>query len=126
MHETIPQPVPPAEDPRLEVARLVLAELPPIDTVTLPYAWLGRLRTALADLVAIASPGGLDNGQREVLGSALADAIEFRTPAGFCADCEACGEWPLPAGLCPDHEADVTLSEAYLHLARELGTEVDL
>jgi hypothetical protein len=58
--------------------------------------------------------------QSEVLGQALADAISYRTPEGFCRDCET-----HPAGLCDDHAADLDLTDAYLGLARELGIEVE-
>ena len=50
------------------------------------------------------------------LGQALADAIEHRTPEGFCAECET-----RPEGLCNDHAADLDLTDAYLTLGRELG-----
>jgi hypothetical protein len=59
--------------------------------------------------------------QAETLGQALADAIEHRTPDGWCADCET-----RPEGLCDDHAADLDLTDAYLALARELGLEIDL
>jgi hypothetical protein len=62
----------------------------------------------------------LDDSQREVLGQALADAISYRTPTGFCADCEV-----HPAGLCSDHAADLDRTDDYLHLAHVLGIEVD-
>ena len=54
-----------------------------------------------------------------VLGQALADAIEYRTPGSDCADCDA-----HPAGLCEDHGADLDLTDSYLALGRELGIEV--
>lgn len=75
--------------------------------------------TALAgDLVA------LDDGQREVLAQALADAIARRDPGppSDCADCML----EAPGTLCGDHEADLQLTDAYLQLADELGIEVDL
>lgn len=53
-----------------------------------------------------------------VLGQALADAIEHRTPGGDCTDCEA-----HPAGLCEDHAGDLDLTDAYLALGRELDIE---
>ena len=111
----------PLEDLRVTVARKALAELPPAEDIDRPYFWIGRLRTALSDLVSVASPGGMDNGQREVVAQALADAIGHRTPEGFCEECEA-----RPEGLCNDHAADLDLTDAYLALGRELGIEVDL
>jgi hypothetical protein len=120
MTHTIPHPAPPLEDARIAVARQALAELPDASDNERPYFWLGRLTTTLRDLVAIAAPGGLDNGQRELVGRALADAISYRTPEGFCRDCET-----HPAGLCEDHAADLDLTDAYLALARELHVEVD-
>jgi hypothetical protein len=59
-------------------------------------------------------------GQAEVLASALADAIAYRTPEGFCRDCE-----DSPSALCGEHAADLDLTDAYLALARELNLEVD-
>jgi hypothetical protein len=67
-------------------------------------------------------PGGPITGiQAEVIGQALADAIEFRRDAagGWCADCEA-----YPSGLCLDHATDLDRADDYLALARELGLEV--
>jgi len=66
-----------------------------------------------------ASAQGLDDGRREVLGQALADAIACRTPDSSCTACE-----DHPAGLCDDHAADLDLTDAYLALGRELGIEV--
>jgi hypothetical protein len=63
----------------------------------------------------------LSDGQREVLGQALGDAIEQRTPSGICADCES-----TSAGLCEPCSGDLDLTDAYLELARELSIEVDL
>jgi hypothetical protein len=64
----------------------------------------------------------LDEGQREVLASALADAIEHRSEHadGFCAACEA-----HPAAICDEGAADLELAGAYLALAAELRIEVD-
>ncbi len=63
--------------------------------------------------------GLLGDGQRGVLGQALADAIACRTPDSFCTGCE-----DHPAGLCDDHAADLDLADAYLALGRGLGIEV--
>ena len=60
----------------------------------------------------------LDGGQREVLGQALADALEYRT-FGSCKDCDV-----RPEGLCNDHAADLDLTDAYIALASYLGIEV--
>ena len=68
-------------------------------------------------------PGpALDEGQREVLASAVADAIAHRSEHadGYCSGCEA-----HPAGVCDEGAADLDLADAYLHLAAELGIEVD-
>jgi hypothetical protein len=99
---TISHPPVALENERLTVARQALAELPAAEDNDRPHFWIGRLSAALTDLVAVASPGGLDNGQREVLGHALADAIEHRTPYGDCVDCDT-----RPEGLCSDHAADL-------------------
>ena len=64
-------------------------------------------------------PADLDDGRREVLGQALADAVIYRDPSGFCPDCEV-----HPAGLCDDHAADLDVTDAYLALGRELGIKV--
>ena len=55
----------------------------------------------------------------EVLGQALADALAWRTPEGWCPQCDA-----SPAGLCDDHAADLDQTDAYLQLAAELGIEI--
>jgi hypothetical protein len=119
---TISHPTSSLEDVRVVAARKALAELPDAEDNERPYFWVGRLKTSLMALLAAWPPGargGLDNGQREVLAQALADAIAHRDPAGYCDDCEA-----RPAGLCDDHAADLDLCDAYLYLARELGIEV--
>jgi hypothetical protein len=72
--------------------------------------------TATTAVLALA----LSEAQRAVLGQALADAIEQRTPSGICADCEAAS-----AGLCEDHADDLDLTDAYLALGRELGIKVE-
>jgi hypothetical protein len=67
------------------------------------------------DVLRVVKPG-----QAETLGLALADAIAYRTPEGFCRDCEE-----SPSALCDDHAADLDRTDAYLVLARELGIEVE-
>jgi hypothetical protein len=62
-----------------------------------------------------------DEGQREVLARALADAVAYRDPDGHCLDCAG-----HPAGLCDEHAADLDLTDAYLALGKELGIEVAL
>ena len=116
---TIPHPSPPIEDYRA-LARKVLTELPATEDTDRPWYWIGRLEVALRSLADVASPGGMDTGQREVLGQALADAIKYRTP-GICEECDA-----RPEGLCNDHAADLDLTDAYIALGCELGIQVDL
>jgi hypothetical protein len=86
--------------------------------------WMLRLAAELGSVLAALdsrpAPADLDDGQREVLASALADAITYRDPGGFCPRCEA-----SLSGLCDDHAADLGLTGAYLALARELGVEVE-
>jgi hypothetical protein len=75
---TISHTAPPLDDARIVVARRALAELPEPGDNERPYYWVGRLRVLVAALVTAwpsGVPGGLDNGQREVLAFALADAI---------------------------------------------------
>ena len=120
MTNTIPHPTPPIEDVHIAGARKALAEMPVIADIERPYFWLGRLATVLQSLVDVAKPGGMDSGQREVLGAALADAIAHRTPESYCEECEV-----RPEGLCNDHAADLDLTDAYIELGRELGIEVD-
>ena len=55
-----------------------------------------------------------------VVGPALADAINYRGPAGFCADCDK-----HPAGLCEDHADDLDRTDLYLNVGRQLGIEVE-
>jgi hypothetical protein len=66
-------------------------------------------------------PATTSDAQREVLAQALADAITYRDPAGFCPGCEQ-----DPYGLCDDHAGDLDLTDSYLQLAAELGIEVEL
>jgi hypothetical protein len=81
-------------------------------------AELRRLLGQVLDYID-SRPAGLDDGQREVLSQALADAVNYRGPSGQCTACEA--EY---GGLCYDHAGDLGQSDAYLALARELGIEV--
>ena len=62
---------------------------------------------------------GLDDAQRELLGQALADAIQYRDPGGFCTACE-----DDPSNLCGDHASDLDKTDAYLALGEALGVEV--
>jgi hypothetical protein len=81
--------------------------------------WEPQACAVVAGLITRAAVGaGLTAGRREVLGQALADAIEYRTPGADCPDCDA-----HPAGLCYDHAADLDRTDAYLELGRQLGIE---
>ena len=81
---------------------------------------LAEARRQLGQLLDVIAQGAvLDDGQREAIGQALADAIQFRDRGGRCPRCEA-----SPAGLCDDHAEDLDKTGAYLALARELGIEV--
>ena len=74
----------------------------------------------VAGLITRAAAAGkgsqLTAAQREVLGQALADAIEHRTPGAHCSDCD-----DHPAGLCYDHAGDLDRTDDYLALGRQLG-----
>lgn len=56
--------------------------------------------------------------QRAVLAAVFTDALDYREPAGDCADCAS-----HPYGLCPDHAADRDRCDDYITLAVELGIE---
>jgi hypothetical protein len=56
--------------------------------------------------------------QREVLGSALADAVDYHDPP---LECSACG---AQEELCDSCAAGLARARAYLALARELGVEL--
>ena len=97
-------------------------------TATIPHEALPAAQTARARHCPLceAPPGPLRQAkpagdQLAILGQALADAIEYRQPAGLCADCD-----DHPAGLCTPHAADLDRADAYAALARQLGTEADL
>jgi hypothetical protein len=109
---------------RVANAREYLGYARKISVADLPHSALMRmaaeLRRQLGQVLDVVDVRpAIGDGQREVLGQALADAIQFRDPGGFCAGCEG-----SPAGLCDDHAADLDLTDAYLALARELGIEV--
>jgi hypothetical protein len=82
--------------------------------------WEPATVVVVAGLIRRAAMPSRPAGQLAALGQALADAISYREPSGFCADCEA-----SPAGLCDDHAGDLDKTDAYLALARDLGIEVD-
>jgi hypothetical protein len=90
--------------------RRKVAELPP----SLLMREDAELRRQLGQVLDVV------DGAAGALGLALADAIAYREPSGYCADCET-----HPAGLCCDHAADLDRTDDYLHLAAELGIEVD-
>lgn len=52
------------------------------------------------------------------VGEALADAIEYRQPSGFCRDCD-----DDPADLCAAHSRDLDRADSYAALGRQLGIE---
>jgi hypothetical protein len=95
---------------------------------TIPQGALPAVQVARARPCPLceAQPGPLCQAkpagdQLAILGQALADAIEYRQPAGLCADCD-----DHPAGLCTPHAADLDRADDYAALARQLGTEADL
>lgn len=122
---TISHTAPPLEDNRITLARMVLAELPPAEDISLPYQWIGRLRVTLQQLLEVTAPApaGLSGEQREALALALADAADYRegrASDSHCADCDQV----IPS-LCSDHLADQQLAEAYVQLADELGIHLE-
>jgi hypothetical protein len=64
--------------------------------------------------------GALAADQRAILGRAFRDALDRRTPAGGCADCDTSG-----AGLCTAHADDLGLCRAYRELGADLGLEAE-
>jgi hypothetical protein len=101
-------------DYRADLASAPLMHPPPM------AVWAQRLSRALDDIIR--APGGcLTDGQREVLGHALADAIENneRGLDDFCAGCDR-----HPSALCAGHAADLDRADSYRALARTLGIEV--
>ena len=84
-------------------------------------SWAYRLASMLGAVLDVAGQApALTPQQLVVLGQALTDAIEYRTPGADCADCDASA-----AGLCEDHAADLDKTDGYLALAHDLGIEVD-
>jgi len=61
----------------------------------------------------------LTDAQRHLLTRMASDACAYRRPGLFCHDCD-----DAPSGLCPDHEGDLDLTDAYIRLVRDLGGEV--
>ena len=109
--------VPQAREFLAGARRRKVTELPP----SILMRELAEARRQLGQVLDVVRESvSLTDEQLEVLGQALADAFVWRTPAVACADCD---EYEWLDGLCPDHAADVTLCDAYLALARELGIE---
>ena len=99
------------------VRKRKVAELPP----SLLMRDLAECRRQLGQVLdVIGEQPALSTAQLATLGQALADAVEWRQPAGVCHDCDA--EY---GGLCYDHAGDEERADAYLALARALGIEVD-
>ena len=112
-------------DLRVGQAREFLAGARKRKVTELPPSILMRedaeLRRQLGQVLDVVQADvSLTDEQLEVLGQALDDAIEWRTPSANCTGCD-----DHPAGLCNDHAADLDLTDAYLALARELGIEVE-
>jgi len=124
MQDTIPHPAIPAElAARRAAAAAALADFRAFESgasVQADWAvWAGRLAAAVRSLLEMTGTV-LDPVQLATLGLALADAAEYRQPAGLCADCDV-----HPAGLCAPHAADLDRADDYAALARQLGVEVD-
>ena len=135
MHDRIPQPPERTATPAPELAARYTAASAALadfraDLASAPLtspppmaAWALRLASALGTVLAGLGQGEtLTDTQRSVLGQAIADAIDWRTPGLACFDCDG-REIITP---CPDHLADLELCESYRALAVQLGIEVDL
>jgi hypothetical protein len=114
-------------DPRLTAARECLGHARGVQIGQTPHAGLQRmaaeLRRRLGQVLDVIGTGAIVSAdQLEVLGSALADAAEYREKRASDGTCQACDA--SPAALCADHEADFDLSDSYLELAAELRIEV--
>jgi hypothetical protein len=65
-------------------------------------------------------PSALLPHQHQALAQALADAIFYRDPPLNCAACDA-----LQGSLCKQCTDTLTLARAHLHLADDLGIDVE-
>jgi hypothetical protein len=112
-------------DQRVISARDYLLHLcPGLQPAELPRGALNleaaELRELLGQVLAYVTESlSLTGEQRAVLSHALGDAIAWCTDADFCGGCEQ-----SPAGVCPDHQAELDQRDAYIRLSRELGLEV--
>lgn len=112
--------------PRVTAARQYLDAVRRHKVTARPHGALVReaaeLRRQLGQVLdAVDCAPVLTAADLDTLLRALADAVAYRDPAGWgCQDCEA-----SPAGLCPDHAADLDCTDAYLALAIGLGIGVD-
>jgi hypothetical protein len=128
MHNTIPQAPP---DTAAELTALAAWIDEQLGDETAKRQWVaesaaGRIRDITSQMgAADLARGGepLTPEQRDALGLALSDAIDYREArAGdsFCVGCEA-----SHSGLCFDHAADFDRAENYKALAAQLSIEVD-
>lgn len=70
-------------------------------------------------IARIVPPGrALSPAALGIIAAALADAITYRHPAGYCRDCEA-----PPASRCEAHAEDAARSDVYRALAAALSIE---
>lgn len=114
-----------AADQRLVSAREFLDAIRPYKVTSRPPSVLVRedaeLRRMLGQVLdVIRESVSLTDDHLVTLSLALTDAIDWRTPAMACSNCDA-----TESGLCSDHAGDVALVDRYLALARELGIEVN-
>ncbi|HTW00240.1 MAG TPA: hypothetical protein VMF87_08050 [Streptosporangiaceae bacterium] len=106
-----------SRDQRIVYAREFLAGARKRKVAELPPSVLIRedaeLRRVLGQLLDVISESA------EVLGHALDDAIDWRTPGLSCSDCE-----DSPSAPCSDHASDAALVDRYFALAAVFGIEV--